>query len=335
MQSNCLVTPPWRAFEYLLRLVSMALAALLLAACAGAPPQDASRPAESGHYQERAEVGTVLWVARFYNEVNPDSQPSNLALAVEDAARTHGGQFVFKPLHTVQGRWVEFVVRLDLPAGDYRVWRLFGVAGSGQMAPQFDFSADQHFTVEPARTNYLGHIEIINRLRDDEASAPTGPSFGGALTAQAGFADGRPVLEVFDKSDLDLPSLRARFADLRERRIDNGLSQRPPLQEAKFVQRTELPMRMRRAFSEFTVTALPRAFAHDPTGLAFGMASGGPDTAARAMRDCERRRVHVGAARSARAACEIYAIDDILLTAPAPPALGQTPTPTPTPTASR
>jgi hypothetical protein len=198
-----------------------------------APPRDASRKTENGRYDARADEGTVLWVARFFNEVNPDALPGNLALVVEDVAGTHGGQFAFKPLYSVAGRWVEFVVRLDLPAGEYRVSRLFGVAGSGQMAPQFDFSAERRFTVEPARTYYLGRLEIVNRARQGEADMATGSSFGGTVTEQAGFADGSPMIELFDKSHLDLASLRARFADLRDRRIDNGLSPGTPLQDAK------------------------------------------------------------------------------------------------------
>jgi hypothetical protein len=310
-----------------------------------APPRDASRKTESGRYDERAEEGTVLWVARFFNEVNPDALPGNLALVVEDVAGTHGGQFAFKPLYSVAGRWVEFVVRLDLPAGEYRVSRLFGVAGRGQMAPQFDFSAEQRFTVEPARTHYLGRLEIVNRPRQGEEGVATGPSFGGAVTQQAGFADGSPMIELSDRSHLDLASLRARFADLRDRRIDNGLSKHTPLQEAKPAPRTEMPIRMRRAFAEFTVTALPRAFAHDPAGSAFGMASGGPDAAARALRQCEQRRGHGPSAAPGRSegadtpprgaasagerggpsACVLYAQDDVVLTEPPPPALMRAP----------
>jgi hypothetical protein len=207
----------------------------------GAAPKDASRKTENGRYDARAEEGTVLWVARFFNDVNPDALPGNLAFVVEDVAGAHGGQFVFKPLYSVASRWVEFVVRLDLPAGEYRVKRLFGVAGSGRMAPQFDFSAEQRFSVEPARTKYLGRLEIVNRPRKGDAGVATGPSFGGAVTKQAGFADGRPMVELFDKGHLDLASLRARFADLHDRRIDNGLSQSAPLQEAKTVPRTTEP----------------------------------------------------------------------------------------------
>jgi hypothetical protein len=135
MEPVCPVGPPSRPFKHCPRLAAITLAALMLAACAGAPVQDASRTTERGRYQERAEAGTVLW-------------------------------------------------------------------------------------------------------------------------------------EVFDKSHLDLASLRARLSDLHERRIDKGLSQRRPLQEAKLVPRAELPMRMRRALAEFVVTPLPRALAHAPAPTA-------------------------------------------------------------------
>jgi hypothetical protein len=328
MENASPVAPQGRRLIHARRLAALALSALALAstACVSAPPQDDSRVAWRGQYRALAPEGTVLWVVRFFNEVNPGAQPSNLALTVEDAARTQGGQFVFKPLYSVAGQWVEFVVRLDLPAGEYRVSRLFGVAGSGQMAPQFDFSTDQRFTVDTARTTYLGRIEIVNRPREGEAGVSTGSSFGGAATAQAGFSAGSPVLGVFDKSSLDLPSLRARFADLRDRRIDNGLSQRAPLQEAKAATMplSAMPMHIRRAFDDFAASPLPRAFALDPAGSAHGMASGGEDAAARALRECEQRRRR-GASADGGSACELYALDDTSSPPSAPPAPTRSP----------
>jgi hypothetical protein len=297
------------------------------------PPQGTSRSTENGRYDKRAEEGTVLWVVRFFNEINPEALPGNLALSVEDVAGTHGGQFVFQPLYSVTGRWVEFVVRLDLPAGEYRLSRLFGVAGKGQMAPQFDFSAEQRFAVEAARTHYLGRLEIVNRPRNGEAGVATGSSFGGTLTQLAGFAAGIPMVELFDKGHLDLASLRARFPDLRDRRIDNGVSPRAPLQEAKPLPRSNMPPQMRRAFAEFVASPQPRAFAHDPAGPAFGMASGGQDASARALQECEKRRSQRDLGPDQRV-CVLYAVDDALPAISASPAASPAAARTPGPTIS-
>jgi hypothetical protein len=300
---------------------------------------DAAKPAPPPQRAAGSGAGTVLWVVRFANEVNPNFQPTNLAVVVEDATHRQGGQFVFKPFQAVPGQFAEFLVRLDLPAGDYRISRLFGVAGQGQTAPQFDFPAEQRFPVDAAQTHYLGRIEVTNRSRRSEGDTPTGPSFGGALIEKAGFSAGSPRVTAHDQSDEDLVSFRTRFNDLRERRIETRLpesfavpaprgSNSPGVQarfpqagvlSGEFVAAQELgasagdalPLPMRSAFASFASSKLPRAFAYDPAGAAFGAVSGGQAVIARALQQCEERRGPAGAA--GRAPCVLYAVDDTMV----------------------
>jgi hypothetical protein len=249
--------------------------------------------------------GTALLVVRFANEINPSFQPTNLALTVEDTVRQSGGQFVFKPFRAIPGQFAEFLVRLDLPAGDYRVTRLFGVAGQGQTAPQFDFPAEQRFKVEVGQTAYLGRVEVTNRPRRAEGDTATGPSFGGDLAAQAGFAAGSPRVTAHDATEEDIVSFRTQWNDLRERRIETRLSESFAVPapsgsasagvQARFPQMgvpsgefvtaqpldasaaDALPAPLRSAFTRFAASKHPRAFAYErggASGAASGTASG-------------------------------------------------------------
>jgi hypothetical protein len=249
--------------------------------------------------------GTALLVVRFANEINPNFQPTNLALTVEDTVRQSGGQFVFKPFRAIPGQFAEFLVRLDLPAGDYRVTRLFGVAGQGQTAPQFDFPAEQRFKVEVGQTAYLGRVEVTNRPRRAEGDTATGPSFGGDLAAQAGFSAGSPRVTAHDATEEDMVSFRTQWNDLRERRIETRLSESFAVPapsgsasagvQARFPQlgvpsgefvtaqpldasaADALPAPLRSAFTRFAASKHPRAFAYErggASGAASGTASG-------------------------------------------------------------
>ena len=317
---------------------------------AAAPKRSAGTPtppAASGAALQGA-PGTALLVVRFANEVNPSFQPTNLAMTVEAPAQR--GQFVFRPYRAVPGQFAEFLVRLDLPPGAYRITRLFGVAGEGQTAPQFDFPAEQRFTVEAGQTAYLGRIEVINRLRRQAGDTATGPALGHAAAARAGFAAGSPRVTAHDETEQDLVSFRTQWLDLRERRIATVLplsfavpapagSALPGVQalypkggmpSGEFVTAQALgdaaagalPAALRTPFSRFTVAKRPRAFAYDPVGAggvgqAFGMVSGGQEVIARALRQCEAmrgplRRPGAGVG-GAGTACVLYAIDDTVV----------------------
>lgn len=302
-----------------------------------APASGAAAPSRPNAAQPSG-PGTALLVLRFANEINPTFQPTNLALTVEDAARQAGGQFVFKPFRAIPGQFAEFLVRLDLPAGDYRVTRLFGVAGQGQTAPQFDFPAEQRFKVEAGQTAYLGRVEVTNRLRRAEGDTATGPTFGGDLAARAGFSAGSPRVTAHDATEEDIVSFRTQWNDLRERRIETRLSESFGVPapngsasagvQARFPQMgvpsgefvtaqpldvaaaASLPEPLRREFARFAASKHPRAFAFEPGG-AFGWVSGGQQVIERAMQQCEKRR---GPGKPAGAsACALFAIDDTVI----------------------
>jgi hypothetical protein len=301
-----------------------------------AMPPDAANAGPAGKTGVDRNSGSALWVVRFANEVRPEYLPTTVAVGIEDADGRQGGQFAFRAYRAVPGSFSEFLVRLDLPPGRYQLTRLFGVSGEGKSAPQFDFPAQFDFSVAPGRTAYLGRLEVTNRKRQRDDQPATGSPLGSAMSERAGFTSGTPHITANDASAEDLVSFRSHWQDLRERSIETRLprvvavpapqgSTSPGVQalapapgapsgefvagQALSVSSVEgLPAALWPAFAKFAVAKQPRAFAVGSNG-AYGVATGGPDAIARALKQCEQR---LAAAPGGR--CTLYAVDDTVVT---------------------
>jgi hypothetical protein len=295
--------------------------------------------------------GTVLWVVRFSNEIEPQLPPTSLAVFVENHPRTHGGQFAFKAHQKEPGQPSEFAVRLDLPPGTYRVTRMLGTAGEGATASQFEFNTQMQFAVVNRETTYLGNLEVTNRSRTDDKLPATAPRPAPGVGDAARFSQGTPFVTANNEVADDLVTLHTLWPDLRKRRIATRLPQRlivigpdntlaggvearfpaPGAPSGEYVTGSPLAAEagqdltpvVQKAFTKFTRMKQPRAFAVGP-GDAFGAVSAGQDVVARALAACNAKRDRRGNAPE----CRLYAVDDTLMSAlvtrppikpPAPP----------------
>lgn len=315
----------------------MLLALCMLTACAlpGPSAEEKQRKAAAAK-PPPAPKGTVLWVIRFSNELEPQLPPTSLAVFVENQSRTHGGQFSFKPHHTEPGQYSEFALRLDLPPGPYRVTRMIGTAGEGATASQFDFAAQMGFSVIDRETSYLGNLAITNRARQDDKLPATAPRPVAGAADAARFSQGTPLVTANNEVKDDLVTLHTLWPDLRKRRIATRLPQRlvvigpdntvaggvearfpaPGAPSGEYVTGAPLaddagqtlPAAVQKEFKKFTRMKLPRAFAVGP-GDAFGVAAAGPEVVARALAACNSKRDP----RVKDSSCRLYAVDDTVM----------------------
>jgi hypothetical protein len=321
------------------RTATMLLALSVLAACAlpGQSAEDKKRQAAAAK-PSGPPKGTVLWVIRFSNELEPQLPPTSLAVFVETQGRTHGGQFSFKPHQTAPGQHSEFVVRLDLPPGPYRITRLIGTAGEGATASHFDFGAQMGFSIVDRETTYMGNIAVTNRARTDQKLPPTGPRPLAGSTDAARFSQGTPLVTANNEAADDIVTIHTLWPDLRKRRIVTRLPQRlvvlgpdsalatgvearfpaPGAPSGEYVTGAplaadagqDLPPQLNKEFAKFTRMKLPRAFAIGPSD-AFGVASSGSEVVARALAACNKKHD----SRAKESACRLYAVDDTLMSA--------------------
>jgi hypothetical protein len=282
--------------------------------------------------------GTVLWVVRFANELEPQLPPTSLAVFVETQGRTHGGQFSFKAHQKEPGQPSEFAVRLDLPPGTYRVTRMLGTAGEGATASQFEFNTQMQFPVIARETSYLGNLEVTNRARTDDKLPATAPRPAAGAGDAARFSQGTPFVTANNEVADDKVTLQTLWPDLRKRRIATRLPQRlvvigpdntvaggvearfpaPGVPSGEYVTGSPLAAEagqdltplVQKAFAKFTRMKQPRAFAIGP-GDAYGAVSAGQDVVARSLAACNAKRDP----RANAPACRLYAVDDTLMSA--------------------
>jgi hypothetical protein len=317
-------------------LMSLFLGSLL--ACTTPPVDDKpKKPAQAA--KQRAQKGTALWVIRFANELEPQVQPTSLAVFIENVPRTHGGPFTAKAHEVAPGRHAEFVVRVDLPPGDYRVTRVFGTAGEGNEASQFDFGTRMSFSVIDRETTYIGNLEITNRARQHDKQPATAPAPNGRPDA-ARFSEGTPLVTANDAYAGDVVTIHTLWPDLRSRRIAKRIPQRlvvltpenmvvggvesrfpaPGAPSGSYVKGSsidekagqDLSSSAQKAFTRFGRMSSPRAFAVGEGEETFGMASAGKDVVTRALAACNAKRN----ARVDSKPCRLYAVDDTVLSEP-------------------
>jgi hypothetical protein len=310
-----------------------------LAGCAATGQGGKDRGASADAQKGKAAMplkGTVLWVIRFGNELEPQLPPTSLAVFVEDAARTHGGQFAFKAHQKEPNQPSEFAVRLDLPPGSYRVTRILGTAGEGATASQFEFNTQMEFRVFARESVYLGNLDITNRARNDPRLPATAPRPAASSGDAAKFSQGTPFVTANNEVRDDVVTLHTLWPDLRNRRIHTRLPQRlivigpdntvaggvearfpaPGVPSGEYVKAAplasdaghDLSPQARKAFAKFKSMKQPRAFAVGPAD-AFGAVSLGEGVVARALAACEAKRQP----RGSPPACRLYAVDDTLM----------------------
>lgn len=174
-------------------LGSALLALSLVAGCAPMTPRGPASTARS--------ESTVLLNVRFDITDVRERPPAGVVVSIDEQNGPENRQFAFGPNTRIPGGYADFLVRLDLPPGAYRVRRVSGV-NDGVVKPQYDVDVELGFEVRPNATEYLGRIEI--RV----------PAAAGESAAKS-----PPIVSVVDRYEEDLPDLVRAWPTLRTRNV--------------------------------------------------------------------------------------------------------------------
>lgn len=113
----------------------------------------------------------VLLSVRLVDGAAPEV--SGLIVSVADESGMLVRQFAFVPSQRVPQSYTNFLVRMDLPVGRYRLRNLTGIVNSASM-PAFDVDAMLPFTARAGGIDYLGRVQL------SRANATVGPTQAGA-----------------------------------------------------------------------------------------------------------------------------------------------------------
>lgn len=284
------------------------LAIVLLVVPAGCVPLHPQR-------QPRAAVSTnatVLFTVTLSSAPVLDPEPMGLIVDVQAEQGATLRQFAFTPNTYLPGHRATFLVRLDLPPGNYRLVRFSAIAADGMPIPQFDVAFGMAFAIRKKETDYIGHIELSNpgavgvdasRLVIVDAYKDELSDFVGAWPTLRRRAIGRRVHAEATQIPLQTSSQGDRRQPPRAATASGAIV----LARLDVSCAAGLPPNARRAFKDFLESSYPRAFAVTASG-SYGTAAGGADVIGRALREC--RRAQAGPRKES---CRLFALDDTLL----------------------
>jgi len=142
--------------------------AVLLSACAqlGDGAVAVRSPADGDSHDPVAvvEVATLLLPVAFINLIRPGQVPALMELQVVADSGTVVGfvQAATLPMGGDTAGGADYLFRLTLPPGRYRVSRLSGSGRPGERSVRFAVDVDVPFTVESAGYRYMGRIVAQN-----------------------------------------------------------------------------------------------------------------------------------------------------------------------------
>jgi len=239
---------------------------------------------------------TILLGVHVENPPAAGTVINGLIVSFEGESRNPGGQFAFPADATSTPQRAEFLIRVELSPGHYRLSRLSGVTRGGVDELRFDTEVDMQFQARSGATQYLGRIILngkevrsVNAFKEDRAR----------------LVRSWPALRNRSVQHRELPAIALVTPPPPPKPEARGKGEYVPPMKLESDAEKLLPAAVRPAFRRFLKLKPPRAFVISSTGV-FGSASGGLNVVQRALSDCER-------VPRAKGQCLLFALDDTLI----------------------
>ena len=205
----------------LINLMSLALAGLFLTGCASTHKMTLDTN-KGSLTKVKNPIG--IFTLRMENAVKPSYQPQVNRIEAISSATQDKSYFTVKEPWNRDNGYLEYLVSVDLPPGDYSLGRIMGTAESFLVTGWFDYPVNAHFTL-PEGVTYLGHVTMVNRKRtgDEKRSGSIFPLIDQAVT---GFGDGTFDITITDRSESDLPTFVRAYPLLKDININKAILQK-------------------------------------------------------------------------------------------------------------
>ena len=147
-----------------------------------------------------------MFTLKTSNQFKPSFQPSVKWLKIVPGESGKVRKFkVEKPYNIVKNQYYEYLISVDLLPDMYTIGE---VMGNSSKIPfiyaSFRFPLDAKFQLSPNTVAYLGHIEMINRKRND-GEPRSGPVIPLLDQAAAGYSRGTFDINISDRGEEDIP----------------------------------------------------------------------------------------------------------------------------------
>jgi hypothetical protein len=163
---------------------------------------------------------------RTENAYKPGYQPEVLTVGVIPAGQTKTQTFeVGKPHSKGKDQFYEYLISVELPPGDHVLGPVTGGSSSFLVSGRFDFPINARFALPGSGINYLGHVTMTNRKRqeDEKRSGSVFPLIDQAAT---GFAGGTFDITIKDSSEEDLAAFKKAYPAIQNVEIGKAIMQK-------------------------------------------------------------------------------------------------------------
>ena len=167
-----------------------------------------------------------LFTLRTSNQYKPTYQPDVKSIEVIPQGMGKAVKFkVAKPHRQEKNRFFEYLISVDVPSGLHRVGNVAGQSRSFLFIGSFQFPVGASFELPPNAVVYLGHINMVNRKRN-EGEKRSGSIIPLVDQAATGYADGTFDISILDRSDIDMPLFEQTYPQLGKHIIMKNIMKR-------------------------------------------------------------------------------------------------------------
>jgi hypothetical protein len=159
-----------------------------------------------------------LFTLRTSNQYKPSWVPEVGSIEVIRQESDKSVKFqATKPHSKEKDNFFEYLISVDLPPGIYRVGCVYGCSRKFPVVGTFNFPIGASFELPPNSVVYLGHVNMVNRKRND-GERRSGPILPGDQLI-SGYANSTFDISISDRSDTDILLFEQAYPKLKEHMI--------------------------------------------------------------------------------------------------------------------
>ena len=192
---------------------------LFVSGCATTKPMES----EQAQTLSLAQDSVAFIILKVSNQYKPSYQPfvDSMTVMKDDGKRLSFP--VDKPYKQVVNQFNEYLITMSLPAGSYKIGRIYGVSGIFPITGSFHIPVFSDFELKQNKFVYLGHIEATVRERKNKDELSAGPPIPLVDQRATGFSGGTFDIKISDNFDGDIAIIKQKYPSLDNSSVEKAI----------------------------------------------------------------------------------------------------------------
>jgi hypothetical protein len=188
-------------------LIFLLFVGILFSSCASSKNMTIGKETEALDTSQKS-IGIIT--AKTSNQISTNYEPNiQYALLLSgEKEYLFGVETVYDSIQTDTG---EFIISFQLPAGKYKLQKLYGISGIFPIIGNFQIPLNSEFNLEQNQIAYLGRVEAVNRERNSDDELRAGSIFPLIDQQVTGFAKGTFDVKIYDNYEEDIALIKENY----------------------------------------------------------------------------------------------------------------------------